>query len=341
MTPIQLDPPRRLVLHADDFGLNADVSRGVIGGFSAGLLTSTSILANAPAARLALGLWQRLEESRQAGTLPSAETRRRLGEPDLAFDLGVHLNLTQGNPLTASFPGRLLDDCGRFLSPGGLYRRLVRHGTQCAAAIEAELAAQIDFVASRGLSISHLNGHQYVEMMPVVVGMVPRLARRFAIGRVRAAVEPRHGRNSLQGGAGRHGRLPGIRLSAWPLSVVKQFHARRLAGNLAAASVARPDAFFGASHAGRVDLGLMRCFLRAAGNSRLIEIALHPGLAPAVGHTVDEAWRDPLAALRAGELEMLRSASLADLIAAHGAELGRLAVRGREAAGGLAASLSV
>lgn len=341
MNSVPCDSPRRLVLHADDFGLNADISRGIVGGFSAGLLTSTSILANAPAARLAVDLWQRLEETRQAGTLPSAGARRRLGDPDAAFDLGVHLNLTQGKPLTATFPAQLLDDCGRFQPPAGLYRRLLRHGKQCAAAIEAELAAQIGFVASHGLPISHLNGHQYVEMMPIVAGMVPRLARRFAIGRVRAAVEPRHGRNSLHNGAGRHGRLPGIRLSAWPLSVVKQFHARRLAGNLAAACVARPDAFFGASHAGRVDLGLMRRFLRAAGTAALIEIALHPGLAPAVDHSVDAVWRDPLAALRAGELEMLRSASLAGLIAAHGAQLGRLAVRGEQTVSGLAASLSV
>lgn len=340
MTSIQCNPSRRLVLHADDFGLNADVSRGIVGGFSAGLLTSTAILANAPSARLAVDLWQRLEEARQAGTLPSAEARRRLGDPDAAFDLGVHLNLTQGKPLTSSFHAKLLDACGRFLTPSALYRRLLRYGKHCTEAIEGEFAAQIDFLTSRGLPVSHLNGHQYVEMMPVIVDIVPRMARRFAIGHVRAAVEPRHWLNCVQTGAN-HRRRPGIRLSAAPLSVVKQFHARRLAAKLVAVGVAHPDAFFGASHAGRVDLGLVRRFLRAADNASLIEIALHPGLAPVVDHSLDEAWRDPLAALRAGELEMLRSASLADLIIAHGAELGRLALRGEETVSGLATSLSV
>ena len=173
--------------------------------------------------------------------------------------------------------------------------------------------------------------------MPVVADIVPNLAHRFSIGHVRAAVEPRHWQNSLQGGAGHH-RLPGVRLSAWPLSVVKQFHARRLAGNLAAASIARSDAFFGASHAGRVDLCLVRRFLRAASDAPLIEIALHPGLAPAADRSADEAWCDPLAALRAGELEMLRSASLADLIESEGAELGRLALPAKTGVSELAAS---
>lgn len=340
MTSIKCDPSRRLILHADDFGLNADVSRGIVGGFSAGLLTSTAILANAPAARLAVDLWQRLEEARLAGTLPSADVRSRLGDPGAAFDLGVHLNLTQGKPLTADFPATLLDAYGRFLPPSGVYRRLLRYGNHYAEAIEGELAAQIDFLTLRGLPISHLNGHQYVEMMPVVAGIVPRLAHRYSIGRVRAAVEPRHWLNSLQSGAG-HRRLPGIRLSAWPLSLVKQFHAQRLAGNLAAACIARPDAFFGTSHAGRVDLRLVAHYLRVAHKAPLIEIALHPGLAPAVDHSSDEAWRDPLAALRAGELEMLRSASLADLIVAHGVALGRLALRDQETVSALASSLSV
>jgi chitin disaccharide deacetylase len=315
----------RLVLHADDFGLNADVTRGIIGGFSAGLLTSTALMANAPSARLAIDLWQRLEHSRQAGTLPSLDRRRWLADPDCPFDLGVHLNLTQGRPLTGTFPTRLLDERGMFLPPGRLYPRLLRHGRSYAAAIETELAAQVGFVESSGLRVSHLNGHQYVEMMPVIADIVPRLARRLAIGYVRAAIEPRHWLTSLRARADRGRHLPGVRLTAWSLSFVKQLHARRLAANLAAAGVARPDAFFGASHAGRVDLRLVNHYLRAAGNAALIEIALHPGVAPAIEGSADGPWRDPLARLRPGELELLRSEPLAASLMAWGAKLARLA----------------
>ena len=105
----------RIVFHADDSGLSPAVTEGVLRGFRHGLLTSSSLLSNAPDAAGALVMWKRLEAERQAGELPSLAKRRRLGDPDRAFDLGVHLNLTQGRPLTANrYPSELLDAHGRF-----------------------------------------------------------------------------------------------------------------------------------------------------------------------------------------------------------------------------------
>lgn len=64
----------RLVLHADDLGMNRAVTHGILRGFRLGLLTSTSLLANAPdAARLRE--WKRLEEDRAAGRLASQAVR--------------------------------------------------------------------------------------------------------------------------------------------------------------------------------------------------------------------------------------------------------------------------
>ena len=59
-----------------------------------------------------------LEADRAEARLPSMAVRRRLGDPDCPFDLGVHLNLTQGRPLTDRYPPELLDAAGRF--PGSL-----------------------------------------------------------------------------------------------------------------------------------------------------------------------------------------------------------------------------
>ena len=104
-----------LALHADDFGMNRAVSDGILHGFRHGLLTSTSLLANAPDAARALSHWKELLADQAAGRLPSAEVRRRLGDPDCPFDLGVHLNLTQGRPLGGDrYPAELLDPQGRF-----------------------------------------------------------------------------------------------------------------------------------------------------------------------------------------------------------------------------------
>jgi predicted glycoside hydrolase/deacetylase ChbG (UPF0249 family) len=90
--------------------MNRAVTDGINRGFTHGLLTSTSLLANAPDASQALKAWQQLELQRAAGRLPSSAARASLGEPSLPFELGVHLNLTPGRPLTNTYPTPLLDE---------------------------------------------------------------------------------------------------------------------------------------------------------------------------------------------------------------------------------------
>ena len=60
---------RRVVMHADDLGMSRAVSEGILRGFSHGLLTSTSLLANAPDAARAMTQWTELARAGQAGEL--------------------------------------------------------------------------------------------------------------------------------------------------------------------------------------------------------------------------------------------------------------------------------
>ena len=105
---------RWIVLHADDFGMNAAVNEGILRAFRDGLLTSTSLLANAPAAEEACAAWPQLVNELRAGDVASAWRRRQLGDDLRPFDLGVHLNLTQGRPLSGTYPVELLNDRGAF-----------------------------------------------------------------------------------------------------------------------------------------------------------------------------------------------------------------------------------
>ena len=116
--------------------MNRAVSEGILRGFRQGLLTSTSLLANAPdAGSGACSSGKSWRTSVPAGRLPSAAARRRLGDPDCPFDLGVHLNLTQGRPLTGSrYPAELLDPHGRFPGVFALFARLRRSGDRFRAA---------------------------------------------------------------------------------------------------------------------------------------------------------------------------------------------------------------
>ena len=83
---------KRLVVTADDFGLSSGVVEGIVEAHELGIVTSTSLMVNAPAAEAAF------EEARR---LPSLAT-------------GLHFVLTFGRPVGPPEPlSRLLDEDGR------------------------------------------------------------------------------------------------------------------------------------------------------------------------------------------------------------------------------------
>ncbi|MGH7144141.1 MAG: carbohydrate deacetylase [Planctomycetota bacterium] len=311
---------RRVVFHADDLGMNRAINKGVIEGFERGLLTSTSIIANAPDVEYALEQWLRLEQARKDGSLPSAELRRKLDDRNQRFDLGVHLNLSQGKPLTgSSYPYELLAPDGHFPGIMEVYT-LFRHSLEpkMREPVERELRAQIQVLYERGIAPTHLNGHQYLEIMPAVTEIVPKLLEEYAIPVVRVAVERRLTRTTL---------LHGFQFQNWLIAQAKQIYARDFKSFMDVLSVKYPDAFYGTSHAGKVDLRLIQLFLRDENRFNLAEIGLHPAAPqasddPPVADST--AWDDPLQDTRPNELSMLQSPELSDFLVREKLQLGRL-----------------
>jgi chitin disaccharide deacetylase len=200
-----------------------------------------------------------------------------------------------------------------------LFARLRRSGERFRAAIRAELQQQVLVICDHGLPPTHLNGHQYIEMIPAISAIVPEVMERFGIGAVRVAEEPSLFRTTV---------LHGLRVWKWPLARVKHHFARRFRAMIDARKIAHPDAFYGTAHAGGVDLRLLRLFLASGRKHPLVEIALHPGEA---GEEVSpdqkaDGWGDPLAAFRPGELSMLVSDELPACLESLGWRLGRLAM---------------
>lgn len=305
-----LPTQRTVILHADDFGMNTAVNAGIVRAFREGCLTSTSLLVNAPEAESAVALWRQLQQGMKSGdVLPRNHS---LAESNHGFDLGLHFNLTQGFPLTKDFPARLRDSHGAFLSISRLYRRLVGSGSRYVAAVRDELFAQINWLRDRGVVPTHVNGHQYVELVPNVTTALIDVLPRVRIQRVRFPREQWLTSTTLKQG----------RAVEWCLALLKRWHAIPYMNRMTRQGFRGVSHYCGTAHAGRVDLRRLREWIDRVPLGEAIEIGLHP--AEEASAPTCPGWDDPLAAYRPRELAMLVSEELASYLASADCRLGRI-----------------
>ena len=155
-----------MIVNADDLGMTPGANRAIFDGYDKGLITHSSIMANCDYFKEAM------EE---------VATRPNLG-------LGIHLNLTYGKAL---IPHRLYcDENGIFnLSYSKL---LTLKSVSFLAAVEAEWDAQIEHVLQTSpgaLSLTHLDSHRHIHLIPHLYPIAIRLAEKYAIRRVRLIQE--------------------------------------------------------------------------------------------------------------------------------------------------------
>lgn len=139
---------RKLIVTADDVGLDPGMTAGAIEAHRNGIVTACSIVANGMA-------------------FDDAVARLR-DVPALA--VGVHLALVEERALTTGEP--MPRDYTRFL--------LARKRDP-----EPELRAQIEKVLNSGLRVTHVNGHQHLHMLPRIFSIVERLAVEYHIPYIR------------------------------------------------------------------------------------------------------------------------------------------------------------
>jgi len=243
---------RQLIVNADDFGLTEQVSGGILDAHREGIVTSTTLMANGGAFDAAVSM------SRRAP---------RLG-------IGVHLNLTQGQPVSPALRiPSLVDAKGRFdLSPGRLLRGILTRQVDLAD-VETELRAQIRKIFRAGISPTHLDGHKHVHVLPGVSEIVIGLAQEFSIPSVRCPQEEAPGYASLL----RAGRDSRVALAKQYLvgRAVSGF-ARRFKEKLAEAGLLFPAHFYGLSQTGFLDARSVQDVLGRLAEG-VSELMCHPG----------------------------------------------------------------
>jgi chitin disaccharide deacetylase len=161
---------RFLIVNADDFGLGPGINAGIARAATEGILTSVSVMANGPALAEALAL------------LPAW--------PHVSP--GAHLALVGGRPVCPpEAVASLVDREGRF--PAGyreLVQRFLRGGVR-PSEVYREWSAQARLLRERGVTLTHLDGHQHLHVLPGLLPVAVRVAREEGIEAVRLPLERR------------------------------------------------------------------------------------------------------------------------------------------------------
>jgi len=146
---------RCIIINADDFGLTKGINKAVRQAHSEGVLTSTTLMANMPAAQQAVEI---------AKELP------RLG-------VGVHLNLLEGQPVSnESSVKQMLCRQGRFVRSAAALAVKAALSKNVRKAIKIELEAQIRRVIDYGIKPTHLDSHKHIHCFPCIFPIVCGLA---------------------------------------------------------------------------------------------------------------------------------------------------------------------
>jgi chitin disaccharide deacetylase len=149
----------QIIINADDMGLSETVNAAIDKGFNAGWLTSATILAGAPAFEQAVQIARKYPQ----------------------FSFGVHLDLMDYGPLSISKAGM------KYCKSDGSWNRSFEKNSSLKDTkfIIEECMAQIDFIRSNGINISHIDSHYHIHTLPNVFIALKRIQVLSQIFKVR------------------------------------------------------------------------------------------------------------------------------------------------------------
>jgi predicted glycoside hydrolase/deacetylase ChbG (UPF0249 family) len=151
----------KVIVNADDFGENESINSAILKSFNLNLISSTTLMSNRP------GFEEGCELARQN---------------NLIDNIGVHLNLTLGEPLTED-----IKKYPKFYANGEMYESFKGHilsiGEQ--RAIYDEFKAQIDKCRNGGINPTHIDSHHGIHYTWDIGKVIIELALKHGISAIR------------------------------------------------------------------------------------------------------------------------------------------------------------
>jgi hypothetical protein len=153
----------KLIVNADDFGLSKNSTHAIIEAFDKKLISSTTMCANGSYFNEACAL------ARSKG---------------LEEHVGIHLNLTEGWPLTEGLcrSSRFCRDNGLFHGKINRLSPLNRHEK---ILVREELSAQIERMRSAGFKITHADSHHHIHTGFFIISDVIGVLKKYNINKIR------------------------------------------------------------------------------------------------------------------------------------------------------------
>lgn len=143
----------KLIVNADDFGYTRGVSSGIVRAHREGIVTATTFMTNAP----------------------DTEHAAALARQHRSLDVGVHLVLTYGRPLSdARRVPSLVGADGAFLRVSDLLRTGRPRADEALVEYRAQYARARDLI---GREPSHIDTHHWVHDLPALEDAVLALAK--------------------------------------------------------------------------------------------------------------------------------------------------------------------
>jgi len=283
---------RRLIINADDFGLTSGVNRAIAEAHRAGIVTSSTLMANSQAF---------------AGAVD-------LAKQNPGLSVGCHVVLVDGTPV--SEPEKI----PTLLSPNGRSNQFrdslvsfvwaAQRGRVREAEIAAEIEAQIRKVQAIGVAVTHIDSHKHTHIFPAIFKPLLAVARDCGVRAVRNPFGP------LKTLAYAHlMRRPKLWTRYTEVGILRRF-AQEFKKQVAAHGMTTPDGSFGVVVTGALTQNLFDAVVGCIPEGTW-EFVCHPGY----NDDDMEKIRTRLRSSRDVELQILTSDATRTTLERHGIEL--------------------
>ncbi len=157
----------RIIINADDFGLNESRTKAIYEAYNKGLITDTTLVANGDAYEQAINIL--------------------CHDKDFLKRIGVHFNLTDCTPLTNEMKNyKRFTDNGKFnrffIKKNSSFIHLDKYEKKI---IYNELTAQIKKIQESGVDVSHADSHHHVHMGFKLAPIFVRVCKENNITKIR------------------------------------------------------------------------------------------------------------------------------------------------------------